>query len=153
MFLLANVFYLLVSEPHLPPRISRDIHATQKDSSLVAAIVQDGRVGLILGLKAFHQLGLDWGVILFVDNIIDAVTVNQQVFLQKTRQNTQTIKNVHIQNARKHPIYSQHFVAFVASMAYLAAVACVAFVTCVVFVAFIAIVACEACADFCINCI
>lgn len=75
-----RVEYLLVAEPHLPPRVSRDIHAAQKDPLLVT-IVQDGRRGL--GLQAPHQFRLDWGVILFVDNIIDAVTVNQQVFLQQ----------------------------------------------------------------------
>ena len=50
------ICYLLVAEPHLPPRISRDVHAAQKDSLLVT-IVEDGRAGL--GLKAPHQLGLD----------------------------------------------------------------------------------------------
>ena len=72
----------MITESHLPPRISRDIHAAQKDSLLVT-IVYD--VGGGLGLEAPHQLALDWGVILFVDNIINAVTVNQQVFLQWER--------------------------------------------------------------------
>lgn len=78
--------YLLVAEPHLPPRVSRDIHAAQKDPLLVT-IVQDGRTRF--GLQASHQFRLDWGVILFVDNIIDAVTVNQQVFLQQTHSMSQ----------------------------------------------------------------
>ena len=87
--------YLLIAEPHLPPRVSRDIHAAQEDPLLVT-VVEDGGTG-VLGLKAPHQLGLDWGVILFVDNIIDAVTVNQQVFLQtrthiQSRQKTHTIR-------------------------------------------------------------
>ena len=48
--------YLLIAEPHLPPRVSRDVHAAQKDPLLVT-IVEDGGAGL--GLKAPHQLGLD----------------------------------------------------------------------------------------------
>lgn len=36
-----SILYLLVAEPHLPPRISRDIHTAQKDSLLVT-IVQNG---------------------------------------------------------------------------------------------------------------
>ena len=38
--------YLLVAEPHLPPRISRDVHAAQKDSLLVT-IVEDGGNGIL----------------------------------------------------------------------------------------------------------
>ena len=71
--------YLLVAEPHLPSRISRDIHTAQKDAFLVT-IVEN--TCTCLGLKAPHQFGLDRSVILFVDNIIDTVTVNQQVLLQ-----------------------------------------------------------------------
>ena len=49
--------YLLITEPHLPPRVSRDIHAAQEDPLLVT-VVEDGGTG-VLGLKAPHQLGLD----------------------------------------------------------------------------------------------
>ena len=49
--------YLLIAEPHLPPRVSRDIHAAQEDPLLVT-VVEDGGAG-VLGLKAPHQLGLD----------------------------------------------------------------------------------------------
>ena len=59
LFLIMNdeeTLYLLITESHLPPRISRDIHAAQKDSLLVT-IVYD--VGGGLRLEAPHQLALD----------------------------------------------------------------------------------------------
>ena len=52
-----DIRYLLIAEPHLPPRVSRDIHAAQEDPLLVT-VVEDGGAG-VLGLKAPHQLGLD----------------------------------------------------------------------------------------------
>jgi hypothetical protein len=57
-----KILYLLVTESHLPPRISRDIHSAEKDSFLVG-VVQDGGTGVFIAsnarLEAPHQLRLD----------------------------------------------------------------------------------------------
>lgn len=66
--------YLLVTEPHLSSGVPRDIHPAEKQP-LVFSV--SGR--------AAYQLGLDGLVVLFVNHVVHAVAVDQQVLLITTQ--------------------------------------------------------------------
>lgn len=77
--------YLLITEPHLSPGISTDVHATQEHS--VLALQADRRRTVVtmdtrlLRRNASTQLRLNGVVVLFVDDVIYRVAVYEKVFL------------------------------------------------------------------------
>ena len=68
--------HLLVPKPHLPAGVSGHIHPTKKDPILRLAGTQLLWAGQLLPSQ---QLSLHRGVVLLVDDVVDAVPVDQQV--------------------------------------------------------------------------
>ena len=75
---------LLVAEPHLPARVSRDVHPAEEDPLLAAGGRRAARSARAVALvAAAHQLALDGAVVLLVDDVVHAVAVDQEVLLQR----------------------------------------------------------------------
>ena len=68
--------HLLVPKPHLPARVSGHIHPAKKDPILRFARTQ---FLWACQLLPSQQLRLHCGVVLLVDDVVDAVPVDQQV--------------------------------------------------------------------------
>ena len=85
-----KALYLLVTETHLPPCVSRNVHATQENLLFVGVCIRiDNRVSMVVSIvldcQSSHQLGLDRSMILLVDDIINAVSVNEKVLLKQNK--------------------------------------------------------------------
>lgn len=85
-----QIAYLLVPEPHLSPRVSRHVHSAEKDSLLLERVDVGWRAwaaaaAAVVVAAVPQQLGLDGGVILLVDDVIDAVAVDQKILLEEMR--------------------------------------------------------------------
>ena len=74
--------HLLVPKPHLPAGVSGHIHPTKKDPILRLAGTQLLWAGQLLPSQ---QLSLHRGVVLLVDDVVDAVPVDQQVLHAVTK--------------------------------------------------------------------
>lgn len=66
--------YFLIAKSHLPPGIPGNVHPAQKHA--LASLVFGGRL-------APGQFGLYGLVILFVDHVVNAVTVYEKILLRK----------------------------------------------------------------------
>ena len=71
--------HLLVTEPHLTPRVAGHVHPTH-EQSLVRFVGRD-LVGVQV-LGSTNQLRLNGSVVLLVDYVVHAVAVDQQVLLK-----------------------------------------------------------------------
>lgn len=79
-----------MNSPHLASWIPGYVHPAEKNPPLPALRVRICRRiwrgafrGPIRGVWAGHELGLDWGVVLFVDDVVHAVTVDQKILLKQ----------------------------------------------------------------------
>lgn len=68
--------YFLIAESHLSPGISGNVHTTQKHS--LASLVFGGCL-------TSGQLGLYSLMVLFIDHVVHAVTVYEEILLQRQR--------------------------------------------------------------------
>lgn len=84
--------YLLIAEAHLPSSVARDVHAAEENAGIVGRREDGVRSGVgAVTARRSSQLILNVLVILLVDDIVDAVAVNQQVLLSKRNDEYQSI--------------------------------------------------------------
>lgn len=76
--------YLLIAEPHLTPRVPTDVHAAQEHAPFALQTCRRGAVvrrmhAALLRRHTASQFRLYGAVILFIDDVVHAVTVYEQV--------------------------------------------------------------------------
>lgn len=74
----------MIAEAHLPASVARDVHAAEEDAGVVGR--RDDGVGpddAATAARGSAQFVLYVLMVLLVDDIVDTVTVNQQILLRK----------------------------------------------------------------------
>lgn len=82
--------HLLVAESHLAPGVARHVHPAQEEPTVAVVLLESGAA------RRPRQLALDALVILFVDDVVHAVAVNQQVLLRDTQKRAAIVSRAHL---------------------------------------------------------